>query len=377
MAGRGVLPVAPRLGVARSWRAAGVPAVAALIALPRIEDAAKPIFIVAVGVVESCSRPSSTRGASSDKVWPTGKASAGYSDQRHGGETMRTVIASLSFAIVFAPLVASATPPDAKVLGELTGLPVEVTADVAKVSKPRADINQVVDGRPLKPFQGLTSWAAFQTAGKDTFVMGDLVLLEHEVNPTLSAALSNGLEVTALHNHFFYDNPNVYFMHIAGSGTLETLGLAVKKTLDAAAAAPKAESLPGGTPPPTDSIDAAPLEMIFGASSQAKDGMVKFVFGRTTKMHGAMMGATMGVNTWAVFAGAPDAALVDGDFAMLESELQGVLKALRAASINVVAIHNHMTHEEPRIIFLHYWGKGTAEALARGVQAARLTQGGS
>ena len=290
---------------------------------------------------------------------------------------MRTLFSSLFVAALLVPLVASAAPPDAKLLEELTGLPVEVTGDVAKVSKPRADVHEVVDGRALKPFQGLTSWAAFQPTGKDTVVMGDLVLLEHEVNPTLSAALSNGLEVTALHNHFFYDNPRVYFMHIGGSGTLQALGTAVKKTLDAGAAAPKAESFSGATAPEADSIDPAPLEKIFGTKSQAKDGMAKFVFGRTTKMHGASMGAPMGVNTWAVFAGAPDAALVDGDFAMLESELQGVLKALRIASINVVAIHNHMTHEEPRIVFLHYWGKGAAEELARGVQAARLTQGGS
>jgi hypothetical protein len=280
------------------------------------------------------------------------------------------------FAVVFlAPLVASAAPPDAKLLGELTGLPVEITGDVAKVSKPRADVQQVVDGRPLKPFQGLTSWAAFQPTGNDILVMGDLVLLAHEVNPALSAALENGLEVTALHNHFFYDDPRVYFMHIDGRGTLAELGLAVKKTLDAAAAAPKADVFAGGIPPGADSIDPAPLEKIFGTSAQAKDGMVKFVFGRTAKMHGAAIGAAMGVNTWAVFAGSPPAALVDGDFAMLESELQHVLKVLRAARINVVAIHNHMTHEEPRIVFLHYWGKGAAEELARGIQAARATQG--
>ena len=272
------------------------------------------------------------------------------------------------------PCLASAAPPDEKVLGELTGLPVEVSGDVAKVSKPRGDIHEVVDGRPLKPFQGLTSWAAFQAAGQEATVMGDVVLLEQEVNPALSAALAGGLEVTALHNHFFYDNPRVYFMHIGGSGSLEALAKGVKNTLDAAASAPKADALAGPTPSASDSIDAAPLEPILGKPAQAKDGMVKFVWGRTTTMHGATMGAPMGVNTWAVFAGAPDAALVDGDFAMLEGELQGVLKALRHANINIVAIHNHMTHEEPRIVFLHYWGKGAAVDLARGIQEARATQ---
>jgi hypothetical protein len=286
---------------------------------------------------------------------------------------MRVLITSILGIALLLPPLASAAPPDEKLIGQITQLPVEVSGDVAKVSKPRADVHAIVDGRPLKPFQGLTSWAAFQQSGHDTMVMGDVVLLEHEVNPALSAALANDLEVTALHNHFFYDNPRVYFMHIGGHGSLERLATGVRQTFDAAAGAPREDAF-GGATPGNDSIEAAPLEKIFGTSAQTKDGMVKFVFGRTTKMHGIVVGAPMGVNTWAVFAGAPDAAIVDGDFAMLESELQTVLKALRAADINVVAIHNHMTHEEPRIVFLHYWGKGAAAQLARGVQAARLTQ---
>jgi Domain of Unknown Function (DUF1259) len=283
----------------------------------------------------------------------------------------------LILLVLTLPYVAAAAPPSEKVLADLTGLPVEVSGDVAKVSKPRADIAAVVDGRPLKPFQGLTSWAAFQESGHGTLVMGDLVLLEREVNPTLSAALESGLEVTALHNHFFYDNPRVYFMHIGGSGSLETLAKAIKKTMNAGANPQKDDAFGADTIPRGDSIDVAPLEQILGKAAQAKDGMVKFVFGHTTKMHGAAMGAAMGVNTWAAFAGSPEAALVDGDFAMLESELQPVLKALRAAHINIVAIHNHMTHEEPRIVFLHFWGKGPAVELARGVQSARATQAGS
>jgi hypothetical protein len=289
---------------------------------------------------------------------------------------MRAVTIGILASAMLLPLPARAAPPDAQVIGQLTGLPVEVTGDVAKVSKPRVDVQAVVDGRTLKPFQGLTSWAAFQQVGKDTMLMGDLVLLEHEVNQAMSAALANDLEVTALHNHFFYDDPRVYFMHIGGHGPLERLASGVRKTLDAAAGAPRATVFGGASPPHDDSIEAAPLEKIFDTTAQVKDGMVKFVFGRTATMHGTPLGAPMGVNTWAVFAGAPDAAVVDGDFAMLEDELQRVLKALRAADINVVAIHNHMTHEEPRIVFLHYWGRGAAVDLARGLQAARAVQRG-
>jgi uncharacterized protein DUF1259 len=280
----------------------------------------------------------------------------------------------LSAALLCSTIAVAADAPDARRIGDLTGLPVEVADGVAKVTKPRGDIVAVVDGRPLKPFQGLTSWAAFQQTGATTEVMGDVVLLEHEVNPALSAALESGLEVTALHNHFFYDQPRVYFMHIGGHGEAEPLARAVRAVFDAAANAPKRDGFAGPAVAPGDSIDPAPLERIFGAHAQAKDGMAKFVFGRTATMHGASVGAAMGVNTWAAFAGSNDAALVDGDFAMLESELQGVLRTLRAAGIDIVAIHSHMTHEDPRILFLHFWGKGPADALARAVQAARETQ---
>ena len=280
---------------------------------------------------------------------------------------------AISMALLWS-ISAAAQTPDAKRIGDLTGLPVELADGVAKVTKPRGDIDAVVDGRALKPFQGVTSWAAFQQSGGTTMVMGDIVLLEHEVNPALSAALENGLEVTALHNHFFYDQPRVYFMHIGGSGAEEKLARAVRAVLDAAAAAPTGNAFAGPVVPADDSIDAAPLEQIFGAHAQTKDGMAKFVFGRTTKMHGISIGAAMGVNTWAAFAGSNSAAIVDGDFAMTESELQGVLRTLRAAGINIVAIHSHMAHEEPRILFLHFWGKGPAEALARAIQAARNTQ---
>src|SRR5262249_10300544 len=151
---------------------------------------------------------------------------------------------------------------------------------------------------------------------------------------------------------FFYVSPPVFYMHIGGTGTTEQLATAVRKTLDAASAAsgPDKAGFAGPKVPDKSSIDAKPLESILRSTAQEKDGMVKFVFAKKTAMHGVEAGAGMGVNTWAVFAGSDEACVVDGDFAMLEGELQGVLRALRGASINVVAIHNHMTHEEPRIM---------------------------
>jgi hypothetical protein len=262
------------------------------------------------------------------------------------------------------------------VIAHITGLQPEVKDGIATVRVPRNDLSVTVDGVTMTPFQGLTSWAAFEQAGDKTMVMGDLTLTEDRVNPTMSAALDSGLEVTALHNHFFYEHPRIFFMHIGGMGTTEQLATGVAKALAAAKAATgsPAEGFGGAAIPTPSAIDAKPLETIFGQPGQSKDGMVKFVFGKKTAMHGAEAGAGIGVNTWAVFAGSPKAAVVDGDFAMLEDELQGVLKSLRHADVNIVAIHNHMTHEQPRILFLHFWAKGPADELARKIKAALDTQ---
>lgn len=271
-----------------------------------------------------------------------------------------------------------AAPLEAKRITEITGLPGVWNAAQAvfKVSAPRSDVPVAVDGWKMPPFMGLTSWAAF-TAGKEkeAMVMGDLVLFEDEVNPVMSVLLDAGLEVTALHNHFFYDDPRVYFMHIGGEGAVEKLATGVKLALakqkEIRAANPTPRHGFGGLIPGPSSIGAAPLEAFFGAKAQTKDGMVKFVIGREATMDcGCKVGADMGVNTWAAFAGADDNAVVDGDFVVRESELQGVLKSLRAAGINVVAIHHHMTGEEPRYLFLHYWGRGPVESLARSLKRA-------
>jgi hypothetical protein len=263
--------------------------------------------------------------------------------------------------------------------------------DVYRVAFPRTDVTVSVDGRALHPFQGLTSWAAFTPASSghggganpgDLMVMGDLVLFEDEVNPVMSVALENGLEVTALHNHFFFDSPKVMFMHIGGSGSAAKLASAVGAALEKVKAIRAASAKPGslfgggGTPvPATNSITAPPLDTIFGVKGQVNAGMYKISIGRPATMHGARANNQMGVNTWAAFAGSDDSAVVDGDFAMTRSEVQAVLRSLRAGGIHVVAIHNHMTHEEPQYIFLHYWGKGKAQDLARALKAAMETQG--
>ena len=284
-------------------------------------------------------------------------------------------------ASVFTPAGQAADPPlDTARIESITGLPGTFNKDenVFKVSKPRTDIKPSVDRWTLPPFMGLTSYAAFTPMVGGTMVMGDTVLLEDEVNPAMSAALDAGLEVTALHNHFFFDQPKIYFMHIGGMGDTARLATAVKAVYDRIAKVRSAQPSPAsafpGDIPATSNISAAPIEEVFGMKSQTSNGMVKIVVGRKTTMHGVEVGNEMGVNTWAAFAGTDQQAVVDGDFAMLESELQPVLKTMRAAGINIVAIHQHMTNETPRYVFLHYWGKGRAVDLARAVKKALGTQ---
>jgi hypothetical protein len=259
---------------------------------------------------------------------------------------------------------------------------------VFKVSMPRADLDVTAAGVKLTPALGLTCWASFKRMGDHVMVMGDQVLLEDQVNPVMSVALDNGLEVTALHNHFAFDAPRVMFMHIGGMGDESKLAEAVGKvfakiketssgsggggaangaTVAAAPAAPDID-------PAKSTLDPARIEAALGYKGELAKGVYKVTIGRTTKMMGQQIGNTMGVNTWAAFAGSDSHAVVDGDFAMTEDELQGVLKALRSNGINIVAIHNHMTGEQPRIVFLHYWGVGPTEQLAKGLKAALDTQ---
>src|SRR5262249_43327684 len=241
-----------------------------------------------------------------------------------------------------------------------------------KVSVPRTDLQMVASGVKMSPALGLTSWAAFKRAGQHTVVMGDLVLTEDQVNPVMSAALATGLEVTALHNHFFWDAPKIMFMHIHGVGDETHLAAAVGKVFAAISSTSggKGETPKADIDPAKSSLDAKKLDAALGTTGDYKNGVYKATWGRTVKMHGAEMGNTMGVNTWAAFAGSDDQAVVDGDVAIQESELQGTLVALRGAKINVVAIHQHMTGEEPRMMFLHYWGIGRVDDLVKGVRAA-------
>ena len=245
---------------------------------------------------------------------------------------------------------------------------------VVRIAWARSDVPVSVDGMPLKPFAGLGSWAAFTPAPHGAMVMGDTVVFQDEVTPAIDAAFAHGLEVTGLHNHFFYDEPKVYFMHIGGRGEPEKLAAAIKAVWDAIKAVRAANAAPGsafeGLGPEADQPAPAMIEEILGSKAQAQDGVVKVTIGRDGMMHGVKVGGSMGLTTWAAFTGGSKHAVVDGDFIMTAAEVQPVLRALRKADIHIVALHNHMVGEQPAFYFTHFWGKGPALELARGLRSA-------
>jgi hypothetical protein len=229
------------------------------------------------------------------------------------------------------------------------------------------------------PF-GFGGWIALTKAtdGSDV-MMGDLVLLQEEVNPVLSALLDNGIDVTALHNHFFWDDPHVYYMHVHGMGKAADLARRVKPGLDLIGKVKPEAVSPASTT--GTALDTAKLAKIAGHEGEQTGPVYKITVGRDDlgmKEHGAVINARMGLNTWAAFVGTQEDAAIAGDVAMLENEVTPVLKALRKNGLDVVAIHHHMTGDRPVVIFLHYWGRGPAEKLAAGFKAAldELGKGG-
>jgi uncharacterized protein DUF1259 len=246
--------------------------------------------------------------------------------------------------------------------------------NVLKVNIPRNDLTvTVAHVKTPTPF-GFGGWIAMTkgTGGMDV-MMGDLVLLQEEVNPVLSALLENGLEVTALHNHFFWDEPRMYYMHVHGHGTPAELARKAKPALDLIGRAP-ATGAPAPAPPAAvPALNSAALTNIIGAPGEQTGAVYKITIGRADLKlieMGAPINARMGLNTWAAFVGTNAEAAIAGDVAMLASEVTPVLKALRQNGLSVVAIHHHMTDTTPTIFFLHYWGTGPADKLAKGFKAA-------
>ena len=271
---------------------------------------------------------------------------------------------------------------DTAKIEQLTGIKgkLDPAEQVFKLSQPRADLAVTVAGVKMTPAMGFTSWAAFLSTGKQVMVMGDMVLLEDQIDAVMSAALEHGIEVTALHNHFLWETPRILFMHVAGRGDLDSMAAGIGKVF----AAIKGTGNPKHRQGPRTEIDAAQtsldpkaIETLLGVAPEKNGEVYKVTIGRTTRVDGHPAGKVMGVNTWAAFAGSDQNAVVDGDFAMRESELQGVLKALRRGGISITAIHHHMVNESPKIVFLHYWGTGSVSDLAKAIKTALATQSSS
>ena len=269
---------------------------------------------------------------------------------------------------------------DSKTLENAVGVTGAMSEDVLKISVPRKDLRVTVDGFEIIPFMGLTSWVAFRKGPHHTTLMGDIVLLEDEIGGAVSAAIESGLYVTALHNHFIREQPSVLFMHVEATSDEATLGTGVRRVFDAVKSVRQAHPVAPAVKEVKSDLDTGRLEEIVGAKGEQKDGVYKFTLGRPgvpvkcTRCGDLEINATMGYNTWAAFQGTKERAAVCGDFAMLELEVAPVIRELRAGGIEVVAVHNHMFFESPRVVFLHYWGIGKASDLAAVFRRALDTQ---
>lgn len=242
-----------------------------------------------------------------------------------------------------------------------------------KLTVPQNDLNVVVDGFKIIPFMGLGSWIAFTPCGDSAMMMGDIILTETDIQPLQSEVIKQGLAITAIHNHFVRNHPNVVYMHIDGKGKVERLAAMAKSIFS------KVKQVRGIDPKSAKSdsvvnmLNIQALDASLEAKGEMNKGVYKYTIGRPDVLlteHGIPVSSFMGFNTWAAWQGTPDKAAVCGDFAMLEHEVQPVIKALVENGIEVVAVHNHMVEETPKIFFLHYWGTGKADQLANGLKAA-------
>jgi hypothetical protein len=235
---------------------------------------------------------------------------------------------------------------------------------------PRHDLKIKIGGDAVPTAIGFGSWTAWKEMGAEAMVMGDLVLLQKEINPVISALAEANVSVTALHNHFLSENPRIMYMHIYGVGQAAPMATGIRNAFSKTGT-PRPGPSSGGTPLPPMALDTNRLEQIIGHPGKVGGGAFKIIIGRPgVTMDGIEITARMGLNTWAAFTGTNERAHVAGDVAMTAKEVNPVIRALRRGGIEITAVHNHMLDEEPRIFFLHYWGTGPAEKLAETVREA-------
>jgi hypothetical protein len=264
-------------------------------------------------------------------------------------------------------------PIDVTAIERITGLKGKENKGEYKITVPQNDLDVEVDGFKIIPPMGLSSWAAFTPAKNGVMLMGDLVVTETDLKAVQHEIINQGLTSTAIHNHFVRNHPNIIFMHMGGSGSTEVMAQKVKAVLDKVKEVRGKDPSAGTVADVENTIDTKKIDDILGYKGEMTKGIFKHTIGRPdVKLteHGVPVTTYLGFNTWAAWQGTPEKAAVAGDFTMLEDEVEPVLKALIQNGIEVVALHNHMVHEQPRIFFLHYWGVGNAESLAKGLRAA-------
>lgn len=242
---------------------------------------------------------------------------------------------------------------------------------------PRNDLKVTIKGEPVPISFGFGGWVSIKRTmdGKSAMLMGDNVLLQEEVNPLITAAQAEGLEVGAIHNHFFYEEPRIFYMHLHGMGSPEELAKKYAKAISNSKILP-ANQPPAGPPPAKtgkDIFDVAKLNEIVKYEAAVNGPAIKYTIGRpdlSVTAMGTEMTTNIGLNTWASFCGSMDNAHIAGDVAMLDHEVNSVIKVFRANNIEVVAVHSHMLGDKPSIKFLHYLGMGPAVDLAKAFRQA-------
>ncbi|OQP60076.1 hypothetical protein A3860_34665 [Niastella vici] len=262
---------------------------------------------------------------------------------------------------------------DIQKIEQITGMKGASKNGEYKITVPQNDLNIVVDGFKIIPPMGLGSWAAFTPCGDTAMVMGDIIVTENDLKPVQQEVIRQGFMVSAIHNHFVRNHPNVMYMHIDGKGTVDKLAANVKAIFDKIKEVRGKDPKEGKADSVVNTINIAGLDSIMGAKGEMAKGVYKYTLGRPDvqlQEHGIPVSTFLGFNTWAAWQGTPQKAAVCGDFTMLENEVEPVIKALVENGIEVVAVHNHMIFEKPRIFFLHYWGVGAVDKLAKGLKSA-------
>jgi hypothetical protein len=268
---------------------------------------------------------------------------------------------------------ANAQETDWQKVDDTLGRKPTVTADVRRYGFPRSDLSVTLDGVTIKPALALGGWVAFKPAHGGAMVMGDLVLLETEINPVMAKMIASGLEITAVHNHLLRASPATFYMHVAGHGDPVKLATAIRDAL-AESKTPLTAASPAGAPPAVD-LDTAQLDQIIGVKGQANGGVYQFNVARRDPItEGGMqlspvgpMGVAIGINFQPTGEGK---AAITGDFVMTSDEVNPVITALRSHGIEVTALHSHMLDEQPRLFFMHFWANDDAIKLATGLRAA-------